>query len=155
MTLCSKNMKVILLQDVAGVGKKWDVKEVKSGYARNYLLPQNLAVLAAPPAVKEAQFKQKQETQKRALQEALLEKTLDALRDFTFVIERRANEKGHLFDGLDIKEIAGLIKEKFKIEIPGERIKLEKSIKEIGKYKIAFQKGETEVPFEIEIKPSP
>ncbi len=46
-------MKVILLQDVPGVGKKWEVKEVKNGYAGNYLLPRNLAVMATPGALKD------------------------------------------------------------------------------------------------------
>jgi large subunit ribosomal protein L9 len=158
-------MKVILNQDIPGVGKKWDVKELKAGYIRNYLLPGNLAVLATPKAVKEAELKKEQEAQKRAIQEDLLEKSLDLLKDFTLVIEKKTNEKGHLYDSIDVKEIAELLTEKFppkadqplaeKSEILPEYVKIEKPIKETGKYKIAVAKGNRQVSFEIEVVPIP
>lgn len=146
-------MKIILLQDVPNVGKKWDVKEIKGGYARNYLLPANLAVLATVKAVKDAELKKTQEAQRKEIQENLLEKSLDSLKDFTLVIERKTNEKGHLYDAVDVKEIAGLLTEKLKSEIFPEHIKIEKPIKETGKYEIAVAKGDRQVSFEIEIKP--
>ncbi len=145
-------MKVIITQDVPGVGKKWDVKEIKGGYARNYLLPANLAVLATPQSIKDAEIKKKNELQKKKIQENLLEKSLDSLKDFTFVVERKVNEKGHLYDAVDVKEIAGLLEEKLKGKIPPECIILEKPLKETGKHKITLRKGEREAVFEIEIK---
>lgn len=145
-------MRVILLQDVAGVGKKWEIKEVKNGYAGNYLLPRNLAVMATERALKDLKLKQAQEVQKKAIQEDLFGKSLESVRDTVLVIERKTNEKGHLFDGVDAKEIAGLVEEKTKIKIPAEYINLEKTIKEVGKYKISIRKGDREVPFEIEVK---
>lgn len=164
---------MILLQDVPGVGKKWEAKEVKGGYARNYLLVRNLAAIATQSALKDVKLKQEQEAQKSAIQKDLLEKTIDSLQDKVFIIERKANEKGHLFDGVDAREIAEILKEKFppkarfagaiarradqplaeKIEIPFEYIKLEKPIKEIGKHEIMVQKGDRQVSFQIEIKP--
>lgn len=146
-------MKIILLQDVPEVGKKWETKEVKGGYARNYLLTRGLATLATPGALKDIELKQKQEVQKKAIQEDLLLKSFDSLRDSVFTIARKANEKGRLFDGLDIKEVGEILKEKLKIEIPLEFVKLEKPIKAIGKYKISVQKGDREIFFEIEITP--
>ncbi len=86
------------------------------------------------------------------MQEDLLGKSLESIRDTVLVIERKTNEKGHLFDGVDAKEIAELVEEKTKIKIPAEYINLEKAIKEVGKYKISIRRGEQEVPFEIEIK---
>ncbi len=158
-------MKVILIQDIPGVGKKWDVKKIKGGYARNYLLPANLAVLATPKTIKDAELKKGQEAQKKAIQENLLEKSLDSLKDFVLVIERKTNEKGHLYDAVDVKEIAKLLTEKFppkadqpsteKSEISPENIKIEKPIKETGKYEIAVAKGDRQVSFEIEIVPTP
>lgn len=145
-------MKIILSQDVPGVGKKWEVKEEKGGYARNYLLARNLAILATPKALKDVKLKQEQETQKRALHEDLLGKSLESLKDSVIVIERKANEKGHLFDGVDAKEIAGFLKEKLKGEISPEYIQLEKPIKEIGQHEITVQKGDRKVSFQIEIK---
>ena len=145
-------MKIILLQDVAGVGKKWEVKEEKGGFSRNYLLARNLAILATPKTLKDAKLKQEQGTQKRALHEDLLGKSLESLKDSAIIIERRANEKGHLFDGVDAKEIAELLKEKLKGEISPDYIQLEKPIKEIGKHEITVQKGDLKVSFQIEIK---
>jgi len=145
-------MKIILLQDVPGVGKKWEVKDEKGGYARNYLIARNLAVLATPKALKDAKLKQEQETQKRAIHEDLLDKSLESLQDLQIVIERKANEKGHLFDGVDIKEIAAMIGEKLKGQISPEYIQLEKPIKEIGKHEITVQRGDRKVSFQLEIK---
>ena len=146
-------MKVILTQDVPGTGKKWDVKEIKGGYARNYLLPANLAVLATRKAIKDAELKKTQEIQKKEIQEDLLEKSLDSLKDFILVIERKTNEKGRLYDAVDVKEIAELLAEKLKSEILPECVKIEKPIKETGKYEIAVAKGDRKVPFQIEIIP--
>lgn len=152
-------MKIILLKDVPGVGQKWDVKEVKAGYGRNYLIARGLAVLAAPKALKEAQLKKEREKQNKAVQENLLEKSLERLGGANIVIEKKANEKGHLFDGVGAEEIAEIIKENLKIEIPAEYIRLEKPIKEIGRHEIAVQKGlpagkagEREIKFQLEIK---
>ncbi len=145
-------MKIILSQDVPGVGKKWEVKEEKGGYARNYLLARNLAILATPKALKDAKLKQGQEAQKKALHEDLFGKSLESLKDSVIVIERRANEKGHLFDGVDAKEIAGLLEEKLKGEISPDYIQLEKPIKEIGQHEITVQKRDLKVSFQIEIK---
>ncbi len=145
-------MKIILLQDVPGVGKKWEVKEEKGGYARNFLLARNLAVIATPKALKDAKIKQEQGAQKKALHEDLLGKSLESLKDTIIIIERKANEKGHLFDGVDAKEIAGLLGEKLKGEISPEYIQLEKPIKEIGQHEITVQKGDHKTSFKIEIK---
>ncbi len=146
-------MKVILLQDVPGVGKKWDIKDVKGGYGRNFLLARKLAVLATSSAIKNIELKKTQESQKKTIQEDLLDKSFDSLKDFSFLIERKANEKGHLFDGVDVKEIAGLLEEKLKGKIPVEYIKLEKPLKEVGKHEITVAKGDRQESFTVEIKP--
>ncbi len=145
-------MKVILLEDISGVGKKWEIKEVKDGYGRNYLLARNLVKIATAGVLEDAKLKRRQEVQRRAIQENLLQKSLESLKDSVITIERKANEKGHLFDGLDVREISGILEEKLKAEVPLEYIKLEKTIKEIGKHKIAIRKGDWETSFEIEIK---
>ncbi len=146
-------MKIILLQDIAGIGKKWEVKEIKGGFARNYLLARNLAVLATPKAQKDAELKRKQKAQGKAVQEDLLLKSLASLHGAVLEIERKANEKGHLFDGLDVKEIGEIIKEKLNVEIPLDLVRLEKSIKETGRHKITVVHKDKETFFEIEIKP--
>ena len=144
-------MNVILSQDVPGVGKKWDTKEVKGGYGRNYLLPANLAVLATKGALENIKLKQKQEEQKRAVYDELLHKSLEDLKGSALVIRRKTNKKGHLFDGVDVKEISAILREKTRMEIPSEWIRLEKPIKESGKHKITLRRSGLESSFEIEI----
>lgn len=147
-------MKVILLKDVHGVGKKWEVKEIKDGYGRNYLLARNLAKIATAGAMEDVKLKLQQESQKKAIKENLFQKSLESLKDSVIIIGKKANEKGHLFDGLDAREISEILEEKLKAEVPAECIKLKKTIKEIGKHKITIQKGDWETSFEIEIKAS-
>jgi large subunit ribosomal protein L9 len=146
-------MKVVLLQDISGVGKKWEIKDVKGGYGRNYLLARNLAVLATPGAVKDVELKKEQEAKKKAARRDLLGKSLESLQGSVFVVERKANEKGHLYDAFDAKEISELLKEKLENEIPADCIELEKPIKETGKHKITVSSGDLKASFEIEINP--
>ncbi len=145
-------MKVILSQDIAGLGKKWDVKEVKRGYGRNFLLLRNLAVLATKKSIDNAKIRQEQELQEKSLKEDLLKKTLDRFKNSIILLERKANEKGHLFDGVDTRELAEIINEKFKIKIPVDYIKLEKPLKETGVHQVIIKSGGYEASLQVEIK---
>lgn len=145
-------MKVILSQDIAGLGKKWDVKEVKRGYGRNFLLLRNLAVLATKKSIDNAKIRQEQELQEKSLKEDLLKKTLDSFKNSIILLERKANEKGHLFDGVDTRELAEIINEKFKIKIPVDYIKLEKPLKETGVHQVIIKSGGYEALLQVEIK---
>ena len=135
-------MKIILLQDVLNVGKKYDIKKVSDGYARNFLLPKNLAKIATPAGVKAAEAERKRREQEREVQKDILEMNVKSLAETKIVIERKTNEKGHLFDSLDAKEISQILKEKYHLDIPAKMIEMEKSIKEIGEYKIKVKDKE-------------
>ncbi len=128
-------MKVILLQDVFGVGHKYEVKTVSHGYARNFLIPRKLAQIATLSSLKAIEVQKIRVEQERAIQKDILEKNLESLNNARIEIERKANEKGHLFDSVDKKEIEIILKDK-RMEIPADMIELEKPIKEIGEHKI-------------------
>jgi len=138
-------MKVIFLQDVSRVGKKYDTKEVNDGYAMNFLLPRKLAVTATPKAVAELEIRKKEIVLKREVQENLLLKNLEAIKGKVVTIKGKANDKGHLFSAIHKKEIIEEMKKQLNAEISEEFIILEKPIKEIG---------ECEIPISIKDKNS-
>ncbi len=129
-------MRVIFLQDVQRVGKKYDIKEVNDGYATNFLLPRKLAETATPKAVSELEKRKKNIEIEREVQESLLLKNLEAIKGKAIVMKGKANDKGHLFSAIHTKEIVEAMKTQNHADIGEEFIVLEKPIKEIGEHEI-------------------
>jgi large subunit ribosomal protein L9 len=100
------SVKLLLKESIKHVGKVGDVVEVSPGYARNYLLPQDLAVEPTPSNVKKIEARRKEverlEAEKRKEQAAIIEK----LKTVEVTLERRANEQGHLFGSVSATDIA-------------------------------------------------
>lgn len=132
-------MKIILSQDVSGLGRKYDVKEVRDGYARNFLIARGLAEPATAAKIEAAKIKEKQMEQLKKVDEDILEKNLQELEGLKLSIEEKANEKGHLFAGIHKEEISKILKEEKHIDIPADMINLEQPIKEIGEHKISVR----------------
>jgi len=135
-------MKVILLQDISGLGKKYEVKNVSDGYARNFLFPRNLAKIATPKAIKAVESEKKRAEEEEKIQENILQKNLESLKDLKVVWDGKNNEKGHLFAGIHSQDISKILKEQSHLDIPAELIQLEKPIKETGQYKIKVKDKE-------------
>jgi len=135
-------MKVIFLQEVPGAGKKNEVKNVSDGYARNFLLPKNLAKIATPAAIKAMEAEKKRAGQEREVQKDLLKLNIQKLGETKILIERKASEKSHLYDALDPKDLSRIIKEQYQLDIPAEIIEIKNPIKALGEHK--FQIGERE-----------
>ena len=127
-------MKVILSQDIAGVGRKGEVKNVSDGYAGNFLLPKKLAQVATPAAIASAEKLKKQTEQDKEVQKDILEKNIKSLKDLKVQIKAKANEKGHLFSIIHPDEISKILKEQHHLDIPSKIIEIEKPIKEIGEH---------------------
>ena len=130
-------MEVILLEHVEKLGKMGDIVNVKSGYARNYLLPQNKA-LRATDANKAIYEKQKAELE--AHNKALFDeasKKAEALSGFNAVLIRQAAETGQLYGSVSIRDIAAAMKEAGK-SIERRFISLERPIKDLGVYKVSI-----------------
>jgi large subunit ribosomal protein L9 len=108
---------------------------VKDGYAINMLIPQKKAVEATASAVKNAELKQKSQKDKEVVQHELIASTLASLAEGRVVISKKVNEKGHLYDGVDAKDIAEAAK------LPVEAISLEKPIKELGDFAVPVYFG--------------
>lgn len=138
-------MKVIFLQDVPRVGKKYDIKEVNDGYAMNFLLPRKFAEMATPKAIALLEMRKKEIVVEREVQTDLLMKNLEEIKNKIITIKVKADEKGHLFSKIHIKEIVDEMKKQNHADIKEEFIVLEKPIKEIGEF---------DIPIEIKSKKS-
>jgi len=98
-------MKIILLRDVKGAGRKGEVKDVPQGYASNFLIPRQLAVEATPRAIAEATARATREAGEQAVSDEIARETLAAIDGKTVPIVAKASEKGHLFAKLHVPEI--------------------------------------------------
>jgi len=128
-------MKVIFLKDVKNVAKAGEIKEVKEGYARNFLFKNGLAIEATEANLNNLKRKKEQEAiaEKNKIEEA---KNLSKkLSNITLTLKRKAGEKGRLFGAITNTEIAEEL-EKMGLNIDKKLIELKNPIKEIGEYKI-------------------
>lgn len=145
-------MKVAFLNDVPGIGKKREIKEVASGYALNFLLPKKLALAATPDVIARFQTEVKQEEELRKVKEDILAKNIKSVHDKMVSVELPANEKGHLFAGLHANEIVELAKNNLHVELLPEFIVLPKPIKEIGEHEIMVKVQGKQAVFKLDIK---
>jgi len=130
-------MKVILLQDVDGLGKKYEIKEVKNGHARNLLLPQKLAKAATKQALKWL-ADQKEVIEKEAEEDLKKVQALASELDGEEVaISVKTGDEGQLFESINSQKIAEKLKE-MGFDVKKSQIKLENPIKEVGEFPISI-----------------
>jgi large subunit ribosomal protein L9 len=129
-------MKVIFLQDVPRVGKKYDIKELNDGYALNFLFPKKWAMLATPKAIAEVERHKKEIVIEREVQDDLLAKNLEEIKGKTITIKAKADEKGHLFSSIHEKMMVEAMNKDNHVQIDEKFIVLKKQIKEIGEFEI-------------------
>jgi len=145
-------MKVILLKDVRGVGRAHEEVTTADGHALNFLIPKKLAIAATPVAMREAETRRKQATDRSALDTALVAQNIASLAEARIVIKAKANEKGHLYDAVGADDIQRAAKEQVRVELPEDAIKLEKPIKELGTFDVPVSAGEVFGKFSITIE---
>lgn len=146
-------MKVILLQDVAKMGKKFDVVDVADGYAFNYLIPRGIAEQALPKRIEELE-KRKEEA--RAVEQEHIEKLTKELSGVksNVVIEAKTNEKGKLFAGLEKSDLLNALKEQEGVDVEERFMVMEEPIKETGEHSIPFKVGDKSIDVTFSIKTS-
>jgi len=144
-------MKVILLKDVAKVGKKYEVKEVANGFATNSLIPRGLAVTANDSALRRIEDMKKNDTVRKEVREDLLLKNIKDLEGVVVEISGKASEKGHLFAGIHKEELIPAVKEQSGLDIDAEHIVLTEPLKEVGEHKVAAKVGDVETHFTVKI----
>ena len=143
-------MKVILLQDVAKVGQRGTVAQVKSGFAQNFLIPRGLAEVATSAKEKAAEkLQERRAAELSANQEAL--KSALAKMERPVSIPAKANEKGHLFEGVNVERLAEAVSAAINLKASANIFTLENPLKEVGKHNVAAKVGEWKGSVAIEI----
>ncbi len=128
-------MKVILLQDIENLGKKYEVKEVKSGYARNFLLPQELVMPATKKSLKWLEV-QKEAEEKMAEEELKkIQGKASELDGMEISIPVKIGEEGQLFESINSQRIADKLRE-MGFEVKKSQVGLEEPIKELGEFPV-------------------
>lgn len=144
-------MKLILKENVTGLGYKDDVVEVKDGYGRNYLIPQGKAIIATKASLKQLAEDQKQRAHKIAKLKADAEEAAKALEGVALTIGAKTSATGTVFGSVNAVQIADALA-KLGHEIDRKLISLKEPVKEVGSYTatIRFHKEVAiELPFEV------
>lgn len=134
-------MKVILTSDVKPLGNRGQVVDVKDGYANNYLLRQNLAVLATPGAVKQLEQQQNAKKRKQAEEVANAQDVATQLEETTVRVSAKAAGNGRLFGTVTNASVADAIHEQLGVTIDRHKIEMPASIKALGTYPIEVRLG--------------
>lgn len=141
MASATKKQKLLLNESIKHVGRVGDVVEVSSGYARNYLLPQGLAVLPTKDNLKKIEARKAEVARQEAELRAEQAKVIEKLTNVEVTIERRANEQGHLFGSVSATEIAkSLVAQGYKVD--AEDVFLPGKLDHIEKYNVTIKFAE-------------
>jgi large subunit ribosomal protein L9 len=128
-------MKVLLLKDVYKLGRAGDVKRVADGYGRNYLLPQGLAVLATPGALKQSEHIREQASAQRAVLNKEMGTIAEKLADITVTFPAKASETGKLYGSITTQMIAEAVAQKAGVEIARRQIDTQ-PVRTLGEHKV-------------------
>ena len=125
-------MKVILKQDIKGVGKKNEVINASDGYARNFLFPKNLAVEATPENMQKLNSQNEAKQYKKDVEKEKAKEIAKKLENITLQIKVQAGENGKIFGSVSSKEISENLEKQYKISIDKKKIELKEPIKVLG-----------------------
>jgi large subunit ribosomal protein L9 len=142
-------MKVLLLEDVYKLGRAGDVKKVAPGYARNYLMPHGMAVLATPGAVKQAGRIRKQGEVKRARINEEMGGVAEQLEGKLFTFPAKASETGRLYGSINTQMIAEAVSEEIGVTVEAKQIESQ-PLRLIGKHEVSVRLTVDLIP-EIEV----
>ena len=134
-------MKVILLTDVKGKGKKGQMIEVSDGYARNYMLPRKLAQEATADAGNTMRMNDKATAERQARERAEAVAVSNQLRELTLVVKANGGGAGRLFGAVTTTEIADALKKNAGITIDKRKLVLDENIKNVGTYTVKAKLG--------------
>lgn len=144
-------MQVILIQDIDHLGASNELVKVKNGYARNYLIPQKMAVEASPSNLKQLEERIKYLKKKEGLMLAEISKVIAALTSTPLKITAKTGISGKIFGNVTSLQIMRAIKQQKGYEIDRKRIHIINEIKELGIYKASIDFGTTKIEIEFEV----
>lgn len=146
-------MKVILLQDVKGKGKKGQMLEVSDGYARNFMLPKKMAIEATPDAINTMRMNDKATQERIAKEKAEALAVSKQLRELTVTVVAKGGGNGRLFGSVTNAEIADALEKKTGIKLDKRKIVISDAIKNVGTYTVTCKLGyEITAPLNVKIE---
>ncbi len=132
-------MKVILLSDIKGVGKKDEVINASDGYARNYLLPKKLAVEANAENMNKLNNKKEAASYRKDVEKQNAEALAKKLKGIMLKIKVKAGENGKIFGGVTAKEISDNLKSQYNFVVDKKKIELKETIKTLGSFSVPIK----------------
>ena len=132
-------MKVILLQDIKSVGKKGQVIDASDGYARNFLLPKKMAVVADAANMNALKTKQEANKYKKDMSMAAANELKGKMKDFELVFKIKAGDNGKIFGSVTSKDIADELNKKYFVEVDKKKVMLDDAIKNLGTYNVEIK----------------
>lgn len=134
--MMKKTISVLLKKDVKGLGSAGEIKSAASGYARNFLLPQKLALIATPGIVAQAQAQIKREQEQKATTTATAKTLVDKLSGREIVLRVKAGQKGRLFGSITKKDISQALYNQHSAKVAEKHINLKEPIRTLGKHPV-------------------
>lgn len=148
-------MKVVLLQNVPTLGRKFDIVQVKDGYAINFLFPKQWAKVATGQAIQEIETRKKKELIKGEETKAFEKEIAEKIKKVsTLTVQRKTSTKDHLFAAVGEKDIIEILKTSIYVELASHNIVLSEPIKTLGQHGIHIIVGEHKIPLTIVIEKS-
>ncbi len=132
-------MKIILTQDVPKLGSSGTVQDVKPGFARNYLIPQGMAVVATKGSIKQVEERQAADARRIAKQEEEMRGLSDRLQGMRIQIEARVGEQGRLFGSVTATDIAEKLSAEVGEEIDRRKLDLDEPIRTVGEHQVTIR----------------
>ena len=132
-------MKVILLDNIKGVGKKDEIINASDGYARNFLFPKKLAVEANAENMSKLNNKKDANQYKKDVEKQAAEQMAKKIKGIMLKIKVKAGENGKIFGGVTPKEISDNLKSQYKFEIDKKKIELKEPIKTLGSFEVTIK----------------
>ena len=132
-------MKVILLDNIKGVGKKDEIINANDGYARNFLFPKKLAVEANEENMSKLNAKKNSEQFKRNVEKQNAEDIKKKMSEIVLIVKVKAGDNGKIFGGVTSKEISENLKNQFKIDVDKKKIEVKETIKNLGVFNITVK----------------
>ena len=139
-------MKVLLNESLKNVGRAGEIKEVKSGYARNYLIPRGLAAMANSGTVKQAEERRQADERREAKNLTANQALAGKIGEATITLRARVGEQGRLYGAITAADIATALTAEVGREIDRRRVELEDPIRQLGEYKVSVRLARDIVP---------
>ncbi len=145
-------MDIILLQEIENLGDKHELVSVKAGYARNYLIPRGMALIANVSNRKRLQELVRAEAAREAKLQGHYEEIAEKLKSASLKIGAKAGATGKIFGSVTSLQVAQMLKEQYDVEVERKKIEMPEEVKELGTYKAKLNlhaEVQTEVDFEV------